>query len=292
MTTPDAHVLQALHPRVALAFDFDETLAPGTTDVLLSHLGVDPDEFSRQHVDPREDDGWEHVLAEAHALRELSLARDGGPITDETFAEVGEVIELYPGVPEMFGRVREAVAEVDADVEVEFHLITAGFVNVPSHTPIAHEFDSIIGGHWAYDDDGGVLTPKSTVGHYDKVRYLLAIAKGLDAVAADDDRDPDVPLPDEEWHVPIPQIVFVGDGDSDLPAFDFLQSNGGAAIAVRQSADAASWESRSDMRDGREVVALAESDFSEGSPLLAVLLDAARRAALRVRMLRTGHDIV
>lgn len=184
---PDAEehrVRRALKPRVLLAFDFDETLAPNTTDALLRHLGVDPDYFRERHVAPRVANGWEQRLAEAHALIELSRG-DHGPITEQTFADTAAELDVYPGAEQMFDHLRGAVAEIDADLLVEFHLITAGFVHIPAHTSVGGRFDSLIGGHWAFDDDGHILAPKHTVGHYAKVRHLLALAKGLDSIASD-----------------------------------------------------------------------------------------------------------
>ncbi len=278
-------VFRAIHPRVAVVFDFDETLAPRTTDVLLEHLGVDPDEFEEEVVRPRVDDGWEERLAEAQGLVELS--ESGRPITAETFAEVAQALELYPGVEDMFDAVTDAVHEIEDDLDVEFHVITAGFVEVPEATGIADRFDSIIGGRWAFDDRGCILTPKSTVGHYDKVRHLLALAKGLPSIQSDRADDVNADIDETEWHVSFEQMVFVGDGDSDMPSFDLMESRGGVAIAVRQAEEESSWESRDSMRDGRQVVSLVESDFSEGSPLLTALCASAQRAALWVRALRT-----
>ncbi len=281
-----ADVFRAIHPRVALVFDFDETLAPRTTDVLLRHLGVDPDEFEETAVRPRVEDGWERRLAEARGL--VELAQSHKPITQDTFAEVADSLQLYPGVEHMFDAVTAAVHEIEDDLAVEFHLITAGFVEVPKATSIADRFDRMIGGRWAYDDDDGcILTPKSTVGHYDKVRHLLALAKGLPSVDADRSDDVNADIDEEDWHVPFEQIVFLGDGDSDMPSFDLMESRGGAAIAVRQADAEADWESLDAMREGREVATLLASDFSEGSPLMTALCASAQRAALWVRTLRT-----
>lgn len=88
--------------------------------------------------------------------------------------------------------------------------------------------------------------------------------------------------------MPFEQIIFVGDGDSDLPAFALMRERGGCAIAVRQAPEG-EWESRDDIRPGREVEALVQSDFTEGSPLMTALAAAAQRAALRVRLLRAGR---
>ena len=284
---PDGAVLRAHHQRVVYAYDFDETLAPNTTDTLLDHLGIEPDEFRRERVRPLVEDGWEERLAEARALVELSRTRDE-PITIDTFAAVAAELELYPGVEESFDRLTNAVTEIEPDLTVEFHLITAGFVHVPAATTIADRFTSIIGGHWAFDDDGAIVQPKNTVGHYAKVRHLLALAKGLDSIRSDRDHDVDREIPEDEWHVPFEQIVFVGDGDSDLPAFDLMQSRSGTAIAVYQASAAEDWESRSDMRDGRQVACLAESDFTSDSALMVALRAAGQRAALWARMVRAA----
>lgn len=284
----DRVVRRALHRRIALVFDFDETLAPNTTDALLSHLGLDPEQVRSEQVQPLVDDGWESRLAEAHVLTTISSG-EHGPITGQTFTGVAEKLELYPGVIDMFDRVGDAARQVVDDVEVEFHLLTAGFVHIPRATAIADRFTSIIGGHWAFDDEGRIMAPKSTVGHYAKVRHLMAIAKGVDSIAADQDRDIDAYRPERDWHVPFEQMVFVGDGDSDLPGFDFMQSHAGLGIAVRQAASDADWESRADMRDGRQVMALHKSDFSHGSRLLETLCLCARLAATRIRLLESGR---
>lgn len=273
----DDDVLRTLRRRVAVVMDFDETLAPRSNDVILEHLGVDPEEFQRTVVRPRVDDGWEPGFANLQGLLDISHS-DRGPVTREMFAEVGRNLELYPGVPELFRRLRDAVDGI-ADCEVEFHLLTAGMTEIPEATPIADEFTSMLGGGWAFDDEGRIHAIKRMVGHYDKVRHLKALAKGLDSIRATAERDIDRGIPEAEWYVPYEQMVFVGDGDSDLPAFDFMQDRAGTAIAVHQSRDGQQWESRGEMRRGREVAALVESDFSEGSPGLAVLTAAVRRAA-------------
>lgn len=280
---PDGAVLRAHLPRVVFVYDFDETLAPNTTDALLTHLDQDPEAFRDEHVAALVANGWEQRLAEARALVVLSRSLDE-PITESTFADVAAELELYPGVEESFDRLTDAVTDTDFDLTVEFHLITAGFVDVPAATTIAERFTSIVGGHWAFDDDGAILQPKNTVGHYAKVRHLLAIAKGLDSIRSDQDHDVHRRIPEEDWHVPFEQIVFVGDGDSDLPAFDLLQSRSGTAIAVYQAGTPDSWESRADMRDGRQVACLAESDFTDGSGLMTALVAAGRRAALWSQM--------
>lgn len=282
----EGRVVRSVHPRVVYVFDFDMTLAPRTTDELLRHLGVDPEEFSRRWVEPRTAGGWEERLAEAQALVELSQS-ERGPITAETFLQVAEKLELYPGVPTMFDRLIEAVREVDPALEVEFHLLTAGFIEIPSATAVAERFNSIVGGAWSFGDDDAIAWPKRTVGHYDKVRHLLALAKGLGSVAADRPDDIDRDIPEGEWHVPFEQMIYVGDGDSDLPAFDFMESHAATAVGVHRAGSAEEWSARDNMRDGREVATVLEADYEPGSRLATALETAGRRAALWTSLLRT-----
>ncbi len=256
---PDSLILQALNHRVAFAFDFDETLAPNTTNALLEHMGQDPSTFRAEQVDPLVDDGWEQRLAEAHALIQLSdrLRADGGDgITGETFAAVARALPLYDGVEEMFDAVVSAVHEVADDIEVEFHLITAGFVNVPGETVIADRFDQLIGGRWAFADHGAICFPK---------KHRRPLRQG----------------PSSEGAGQGSAVDRVGPG----PRRRRPRPGRGLACALSQG-----WESRGDMRDGRQVMALAKSDFSTDSKLLNALCAAGRQAAWRIRLLELGHS--
>lgn len=280
-------IVRAEHRRVLFAFDFDETFAPNTTDALLRSLDVDPERFRAEKIEPLVDDGWDERLAEATALVDLSASL-AEPITEATFARVAAELELYPGVTDLFDRLRDEVASVADDIDVEFHLITAGFVHVPEATVIAGEFASIRGGHWHFDHEtGGITTPMNTLGHDAKVRHLQALAKGLDDVRSTAPTDVDADIPERDWHAPFEQIVFVGDGDSDLPCFGFLARHAGTAIAVRQR-PFDDWESRPGMRRGRRVATLVASDYRPDSPLSRALSLAARRAAMWVELVATA----
>ncbi len=279
-------VLRPVHRRVAFVFDFDRTLADRTTDSLLRHVGIEPDDFARGHVTPRVEEGWSERLAEARGLVELSRS-EAGPITRDTFGEVAGKLQLYPGVPEVFDRLRNAVASVEPSLDVEFHLLTAGFVEVPSATAVADEFTSMVGCRWAFDEDGMIAWPATNVGHYEKVRHLLVLAKGLDSVAADRPWDVDRHIPEDEWHVPFEQVVYVGDGDSDLPVYDFMESHAGVAIGVHTGPSPSSWDALPNMHQGRRIAALHEANYEAGTPLMRALELAAERAANRVQLLLT-----
>ena len=91
--------------------------------------------------------------------------------------------------------------------------------------------------------------------------------------------------PVEEWHVPLDQMIYVGDGASDLDAFNLMHDNGGIAIAVDQSRGKGEWEAGDHMFEHARVENLAPPDFTPGKEMhrsltLAVEI-VGRKVALR-----------
>ena len=278
----------AFHHRIAVAFDFDETLGPSTYDVLLEHLGEDPDAFKKSRVRPLKDDGWEDDLANAYALIELSKSRDE-PVTYDTLAEVGKSIELYDGVAKMFDRLRDAAEGISPGIAVEFYLVTAGFIVIPNNTPIAGEFTATYGSSLHCDEDGSVSFLKRLISHPEKTRYLLSIAKGLEPDGSNGPADVFRDVPQEDWHVPLDQMLFVGDGDSDMPAFRLMNEHGGLAVGVVKADRTADWEGYELVHGGRRVANLAPADYTDGGEMLRSLCLAVGSIAKRVELRKLGR---
>lgn len=283
------HATTYLKDRIAVVFDFDLTLGEDSFRVLLRKLDVDSEAFRTDRVEPLDRAGWDHLLARFKALVDLSDER-GGAITESLLAEVGRDTRLYGGVPELFGRLRGAADAIAPDVGVEFYVLTAGFAEVPSATPIAGEFERIWGSAGHYGEGGRLGFPKRVVTYPEKVRYLLALAKGLDEGGADSPSDVYRDVPEEEWHVPFDQMIYVGDGSSDLPAFSLMADRGGIAIGVVGPHDEVSgWSEDLEVHVGRRVQNLARADFSEDSELLRSLTLAVEAVAKLVALRRLGR---
>ncbi|MFC0677422.1 hypothetical protein ACFFGH_06090 [Lysobacter korlensis] len=283
-----AHATRVVHNRIAVVFDFDLTLGKGSVDVLLQKLGVDPESFRREQVEPLDREGWDHSLARFKALIDLS-ERCGGAITESLLQEVGRDTPLYRDVERVFDRLRETARAVVDDVVVEFYVLTAGFAEVPGATSIAHEFKAIWGSAGCYDDDGRLVFPKRIVTYPEKVRYLLQLAKGLSVDGSDSPPDVYREIPEQDWHVPFDQMVYVGDGASDLPAFDLIGSRGGIAIGVfGPDGSASSWSKDKKMRAGRRVQNLARADYAEDAELSRSLCLAVEAIAKLIALRRLG----
>lgn len=278
----------AFHNRIVLVFDFDETLAPPTFERVLEFCGYDPDSFNQTYVRPLiEDLNWEKQLASAYSLVE-ALKRDGKRLTEEDLAEIGREFPLFDGVPEMFDRVRETARAIIDDIEVRFYIITAGFAEVPQNTAIAHEFDGILGGAYHFDKNGSLITAKRIIPHAEKMRYLLQIAKGLELKSANPE-DVYQPREPEKWLVPVDQMIYLGDGSSDLPAFEFMRERGGVAIGIYSAESPEQWAKGKRIYRERRVENLTPNTYGEGSELLRSILLGVESIVKRIALRKLGR---
>lgn len=276
--------------RLALIFDFDETLAPDTYAALLAHCGYDPDAFEAEKVQPLLDDGWDKKLARFYALRRETELRDDFKLTAETCAEVGRNLELYPGVSSMFERLTACARAIVPDVEIVFCLLTAGMLTIPRATAIWDRFDLHWGGALHFgEDDGNLASVKRIVDHPDKIRYLLKLCKGMDLDSSQINNDVYREIPDEDWYIHLNQTVYVGDGDSDMPVFAYLAENDGLAISVYEAEHARDWEGYEDVHDQRRVQNLAPADYREGSELMNSLTLAVESVCKQIALRQKGE---
>ena len=281
------HATQTFHNRVALVFDFDDTLAPDSFGALLERLGHDEDTFKRERVQPLLDKGWDESLARFYLLLELSKDGNAPTITEEFLEGVGRDIDLFEGVPEMFDRVRRAARAVVPDVEVEFYLLSAGILEIARGTAIAGEFKQLWGCEFHYDGEdgsGAYCFVKQLVTHPEKTRYLLQLSKGLGAQEegvhpSDVYRD----VPQEDLYIPLSQVIYLGDGSSDMPAFSLLNEHGGVALGLVKG-DTDAWEGYEKMHAGRRVENLAPVDYREDSELMRSIILSVERVCKQIAL--------
>ena len=259
----------AYHPRIALVFDFDGTLAPNAVKQLLEMVGEDPEQFKKREQDPLEKEGWDSLIAMMYSLLKLSEANKDFALTPEWFKEKARQIKLYEGVEEMFGKVRGWVKEVVDDVEVEFYLLSSGLLDLYKHTGIAGEFKAMWGSEFHFGGEGKATFIKQVLTHPEKMHYILQLAKGVGGPNSPSDVYKEVA--DEDWHVPLDQLIYIGDGISDMPAFSLMNDHGGIALGVVDAQKMGDWKGYKDMHKGRRVQNLSKADYAEDSELMQSL---------------------
>ena len=219
---------------IALVFDFDDTLAPDSTSKVLEAIGLDPPAFWARHRTLLEH-GWDQVPAYMHMMLDESRAR-GGAITRDLIETVGRRLRFYPGVTTMFTRYKQLI-ESDDRFQAHFYVISSGLGDLIRATRIHPSLTDAWGSDFAYDDTGAICAIKNAISFSDKTRYLFQISKGQIGPAARtnpfvvNDRVQDYP-------VPLSQVVYVGDGYTDIPCFHLVQETfNGVALGVFDASD-------------------------------------------------------
>lgn len=275
---------------VAVVFDFDDTLAPDTTSGFLEHWGEKPEAFWNDRVNLLLEQGWDPIPAYLYRLIEASQNRPAGErVTKQRLAAFGSRVRFHDGVTRIFGKLKATAESVHPSLRLEFYIISSGIREIIANTRISSQFKHI----WACDfhyarQTGEILFPKNVISFTDKTRYLFQISKGF--VGPEYENRPfEVNRRVDEQHIRIPfeQMIYVGDGYTDIPCFSLIRKQQGIAIGVFDPARKEKWRQAWGFIEEGRVSNLVPADYSKGSALEQSLLMAvdsmARRIALRGR---------
>lgn len=277
--------------RIGIVFDFDDTLAPDTFDELVKAVGLDVEEFRQQQYEPLKNAGWDHVAARFYCLIQASKQHPEmqHKITQDYLIQFGQQLQPFDGVTGMFDRLRRRVQDLNPQIELEFFIITGGFGEVVRNTCIAPYFNQIWGCEFHYSETGEIDFLKRSISHTEKTRYLMQIASGQDQVDGDGRSFAYRDVAEDQLHIPLSQLIYVGDGTSDVPCFSVLNDEGGIAIGVYKEVQA--WDEQIQISQSQRVTNLAEADYREDSELMRSLTLAVESLCkqLSLRQLSVGE---
>ena len=265
-------------PIIAFLYDFDKTLC--TTDMqdyaFIPSLGMKHSEFWPIANDFGRRHRMDGILAYMYTMIREAEKR-GLPVTRQDLVEKGRGIVLFPGVQDWFRRIN-AFGE-SLGVQVEHYVISSGLREIIEGCSIAGEFKAIYASEFYYDPEGRPVWPKLAVNFTNKTQFVYRINKGVLDIS--DDKTLNDSMPDNSKRVPFHNMIYVGDGLSDVPCMKMMRSYGGQAIAVYQSANRPGVEKL--LEDGR-VDFIFPADYSEGTALDATAKDILRRIAITERL--------
>lgn len=261
-------------PVFALIYDFDRTLC--TKDMheysFIPSLKMEPEEFWEQAEKLACSNKMDQVLA--HMYLVLSKARAAKkPITRENFVELGKGLEFFPGVESWFSNINEFAEGMNA--AVEHYVISSGLKEIIEGSIIYKSFNEVFASEYYYDKDGDACWPKISVNCTTKTQFLFRINKGVLDISDDDNLNRYTP--EYERPVPFGNMIYIGDGLTDVPCMKLVKSNGGYSIAVYQEGKKSKAENF--LKHGR-VDLLALADYSQDSELSEIVKQMLSKMAL------------
>ena len=277
---------------IAVIFDFDDTLAPDSTSSFLESQGIDVKEFWSKRVQRRIDAGWDPVPAYLYEMINLSKSGDSRKrITRENLVQFGRKVKFYNGVTRIFSRLKKTAYSVNPNVSVEYYLISSAIGTLLRSTSIAKHFEHIWASDFYYSLEGIIEFPCNIVSFTDKTRYVFHVSKGIfgpkfQAKPFEVNRK----IPPQELRIPLDQMIFVGDGYTDIPCFSLVRKNEGVAIGVYDQENREKWgRAWGFIEDGR-VSNLVPADYGARSALSNSLTMAVESIANNITLRRTSYQ--
>ncbi|MBQ5402066.1 MAG: haloacid dehalogenase-like hydrolase, partial [Bacteroidales bacterium] len=134
-------------------------------------------------------------------------------------------------------------------------------------SPIGGEFKKVFASSFIYDDSGNAVWPAVAIDFTAKTQFLFKITKGIMDIA--DNRKVNRQVPDEEKPVPFSNMIYVGDGDTDVPCMKIVKMFGGNAIAVYNNE--AKKATAQQLLDQDRVNFMAPTDYTESGDMFALV---------------------
>lgn len=218
---------------VAVIFDFDDTLTDESTTKLLEEYGIAPVEFWKtQNEVLIAKHGWDPVPGYLKLMLDnVGPDKPFGKLKNSDLRAFGSTLKFYPGVARLFTSLRKLASEHRAsNPHIEFYVITSGLEEIVRGSKIAKELSGVWGCQFA--EAGGMIAHiKNVVSFTEKTRHLFEINKGIN----DKRKKPyavneDVKLGDRR--IPFSNMIYVGDGLTDVPCFSLVSKLGGRSVGV------------------------------------------------------------
>jgi hypothetical protein len=274
--------------KTALIYDFDGTLARGNMQEVsfIPSIGMDIGAFWAEAEKLTKDADADGILMYMQLMLRHA-ARNNAPITRETLSDQGREVALFEGLKDLswFDRMNAFGAQYGLDIE--HYIISAGLEEMIEGTPIRPALTHVFASHYVYDENGEAAWPAVGVNYTTKTQYLFRINKGVNNHWENERINHFIP--DDDRRIPFERMIFLGDGDTDVPTMKMMHTKGGFSIAV--------YDPRSNEKDQKKVYSLisedrvnfvAAADYREGSALDLIVKGLVGRIAINSGTMPAG----
>ena len=248
---------------IALVYDFDGTLSPRPMQeyAFLPKIGVDAHKFWAEANRISKKEGADVLITYMHLMYQKAKAA-GVVINRDDLVAQGKEVEFYPGVERWFQKMDDYTASIAGDdgVTLRHYLISSGLSEIVEGTTIYAEFHNVFASEYWFDAYE-LPYPKRVITDTGKTQYLFRINKGLE----DHSQSINEHMEEDLRPVPFANMIYFGDGDTDVPSMAVMRKNGGHAIAVHPPGG--SEDKCVNLFDAGRVDFYAGADYRPGSDL-------------------------
>jgi hypothetical protein len=259
---------------IALVYDFDGTLSPRPMQeyAFLPQIGAGAPAFwaesnalaKRERADP--------LITYMHLMYRKAKAR-GVRIDRAGLVAQGRHVELFPGVEDWFDAIAGYVKghAQRHGVHLRHYLVSSGLKEIVEGTSIYRRFHNVFASEYWFDPYD-LPFPKRVITDTGKTQYLFRINKGVEDLGESINQH----MPEAARPIPFANMIYFGDGDTDVPSMAVMRKNGGYAVAVYPAGKAKGRAKCVELFRAGRCDFFAPADYREGSDLFrrtCLLLD-------------------
>jgi len=219
---------------VAMIYDFDKTLCDRDMQEysFIPNLGMNPTEFWKATDEFANKEKMDKILACMYMMIN-EAKKDSKTITKEYLNSLGSDIDFFPGILDWFDRINKYAEQLG--LKVEHYIVSSGLKEIIEGTKISSWFKEIYACEFLYNEQGYAIWPKISVNYTTKTQFLSRINKGVLDIS--NDKLLNKKMLEEDRRISTKNMIYLGDGFTDIPSMRMTRETGGYAIAVYQNND-------------------------------------------------------
>jgi hypothetical protein len=258
---------------------------------LLEKCGVDQKEFFKE-AGRLVGQGWDPPLAYLSEI--IKNAQDGGQLSKFREAFLKELALscedlFFPGTEDLFDRLKKFIKDDakfnEIGIQVSCYIISGGIEEFIRETPVGLKADGVWASSFDYDEKGRPVAIKNVMSFTEKTRYIFCINKGVEVLARSSPYMVNTDEPDRKKRaVPFSNMIYIGDGPSDIPCMSLITLFKGRAIGILGERAERAWE----LGFGRRSNITIPPDFREDKVGYTHLRKAVQQVAESIRIYWDG----
>lgn len=250
----------------AIIYDFDGTLARGNIQEhsFIPKIGMSREAFWAEVRKRAKKEDADEILVYMHLM--LEKARLVGiDITAAQLRKHGREARLFDGLADRswFKRLNHHARR--HGLALEHYIVSSGVHEMIRGCPIYNEFKMAFASKYIYEK-GKAAWPGVAINYTTKTQFLFRVNKGIKNTWENEALN--AYMPEEKRRIPFGRMIFLGDGDTDIPTMRMLTHQGGYSVAVYDpKRDGRDLDKVHRLLSDNRVNFVAPAEYSENSQL-------------------------
>jgi 2-hydroxy-3-keto-5-methylthiopentenyl-1-phosphate phosphatase len=250
---------------IAMVYDFDGTLSPQPMQeyTVLPELDVSPQAFWDECQREAKKYSADAMLTYMRLLTEKIEAKQTH-LNKKKLRDLAKGIRYFPGVETWFDRINRHVRATSAGkIKIKHYIISAGLKEILEGIKIRQYFERMYASEYYFDHHDAARFPTVVINDTSKTQYIFRINKGIEDI----NQSINDYMPECERPIPFENMLYIGDGLTDVPCMTVTKNNGGFALAVHKPRNPQSLAVCRKLARAKRIDYYAPADYREGKIL-------------------------